>query len=153
MDGGWLTGACLLIRREIFDTLGGFDETYFLFCEDMDYCRRVVRAGWKLLYTREARVFHHEGKSAEQEPPAWMRMVTLASLLHYLDGEPGRHRVALRRLFKLGYLGHVVLQTAESAIKTLAYALGGPRAAVAKHRRRLARNVRLLGYAARVARL
>ena len=38
---------------------------YFLFCEDMEYCRRVVRAGWKLLYTRDARISHHEGKSAE----------------------------------------------------------------------------------------
>ena len=152
-DTGFLIGACLLVRRDVFETLGGLDEAFFLFCEDMAYCRRVVRAGWKLLYTREARIFHHEGKSAEQEPPAGMRMVPLPSLLHYLDGEPARHRAALRRLFKLGYVGAVVLQTAESAFKTLAYALGGSRAAAAKHRGRLARNVRFLGYAARVARL
>lgn len=100
-DAGFLIGACLLIRRTVFEKLGGLDEAYFLFCEDMDYCRRVIRSGWKLLYTQEARIFHHEGKSAEQEPPASMRLVTLASLLHYLEGEPARHPVALRRLFKL----------------------------------------------------
>jgi GT2 family glycosyltransferase len=152
-DVGYLIGACLLVRREVFEALGGLDEAYFLFCEDMDYCRRVVRAGWKLLYTTDTRIYHHEGKSAEQEPPAWMRVVTLSSLLHYLDGEPVRHPAALRRLFKLGYLGNVVLQAAESGVKTLAYALAGSSAAAAKHRRRLGRSVRFLGHAARVSRL
>jgi GT2 family glycosyltransferase len=151
-DTGFLIGACLLIRREVFETLGGLDEAYFLFCEDMEYCRRALRAGWKLLYTRQTRVFHHEGKSAEQEPPAWMRMVTLASLLHYLDGEPARHPLARRRLFKFGYVGAVVLRAAASAVKVLAYALAGSGAA-AQHRRRLARNLRFLAYTTRVARL
>lgn len=149
---GFLIGACLLIRRDVFERLGGLDEAYFLFCEDMEYGRRVIRAGFKLLYTRQARVFHHEGKSAEQEAPAWMRLVTLASLLHYLDGEPARHGVALRRLFKLGYVAAVVAQAGASALKALAYTLLGSGAAT-KHRRRLARNVSFLAYTARVARL
>ena len=152
-DVGFLIGACLLIRRDVFVQLGGLDEGYFLFCEDMDYCRRAIRAGWKLLFTGEARVLHHEGKSAEQEKPAWMRIVTLASLLHYLEGEPARHGAALRRLFKIGYLGHVAGQTVESALKSVVYTLGGFRAGAHKHRRRLARNLQLLARAHRVARL
>jgi GT2 family glycosyltransferase len=119
----------------------------------MEYCRRVVRAGWKLLYTSDARIYHHEGKSAEQEAPAWMRMVTLSSVLRYLAGEPTRHPVALRRLFKTGYLAQVAFQAGESALKTVAYGIVGGRPAAEKHRRRCARAVRFLGYAARVARL
>jgi N-acetylglucosaminyl-diphospho-decaprenol L-rhamnosyltransferase len=152
-DVGFLIGACLLVRREVLETVGALDEGYFLFCEDMEYCRRVVRAGWKLLYTEDARIGHHEGKSAEQEAPAWMRMVTLASVLRYLGGEPARHPVVLRRLFKAGYLAQVAVQAGESAVKTVAYGLVGARAASDKHRRRLARSVRFLAYAGRVARL
>jgi hypothetical protein len=151
--GGFLIGACLLIRRDVFVRLGGFDERYFLFYEDMEYCRRVLRAGVKLLYTHESHVFHHEGKSAEQEKPAWLRLVTLASLLHYLDGEGNPHGAALRRLFKLGHLAEVVRQTLESALKSVGYALGGSREAAAKHRRRLGRNLRFLAQARRVTRL
>ena len=151
-DVGFLIGACLLVRREVLDTVGDLDEGYFLFCEDMEYCRRVVRAGWKLLYTADARVHHHEGKSAEQETPASMRMVTLASMLRYLEGEPTRHPRALRRLFKAAYLAEVALQAGESALKSIFYGIVG-RAAAAKHRRRCARAVRFLGYVGRVVRL
>jgi GT2 family glycosyltransferase len=152
-DVGFLIGACLLVRREVLETVGALDEGYFLFCEDMEYCRRVVRAGWKLLYTADARVHHHEGKSAEQEPPASMRMVTLASMLRYLEGEPTRHPRAMRRLFKAAYLAQVALQAGESALKSIVYGIAGPDAAAAKHRRRCARSVRFLRHAGRVARL
>ena len=152
-DGGFLIGACLLIRRGVFTQVGGLDEGYFLFCEDMDYCRRAIQAGWKLLLTSEARVLHHEGKSAEQETPASMRLVTLASLLHYLEGEPARHGATLRRLFKIGYLGQVTAQTLESALKSVVYTVGGARDGAHKHRRRLTRNLQLLARTGRVARL
>jgi GT2 family glycosyltransferase len=152
-DVGFLIGACLLIRREVLESVGALDEGYFLFCEDMEYCRRVLRAGWKLLYTTDARIQHHEGKSAEQEPPAVMRIVTVASILRYLEGEPARHPRALRRLFKATYVAKMGVQVGESALKSIVYALAGRRAAAAKHRRRCAGATRFLTSAGRVARL
>lgn len=53
---GWLSGACLLVRQQVLDAVGPLDPGYFMFCEDVEYCRRVIRAGWKLLYTRKVQI-------------------------------------------------------------------------------------------------
>ena len=42
----WVSGACFLARRSALEELGGFDESYFMFAEDMDLCWRAHRAGW-----------------------------------------------------------------------------------------------------------
>lgn len=142
---GWLIGACLLIRRDLLNAIGGLDEGYFLFCEDTDYCRRAIRAKRRLLYTHETSVLHHEGKSAEQERPSAMRLAALRSLLYYLEGDrPGRARV-LKPLFKVCFLASLFYQCFESGVKAGLYALAARREQAAKHRRRLARNADFLG--------
>ena len=60
----WLSGACMLIRRSVFEQLGGFDEDFFLYCEDTDLCRRVWDAGHLVRYVPEARVEHIGGASS-----------------------------------------------------------------------------------------
>jgi len=55
---GWLSGACLLVRRPLFDDLGGFDERYFMYFEDVDLGHRISRAGWVNLYHQSATVVH-----------------------------------------------------------------------------------------------
>jgi len=62
----WLVGAALLVRREALDQVGGFDEGYFMYSEELDWCRRAVTAGWKAAYFAGAQVVHLEGKSSEQ---------------------------------------------------------------------------------------
>ncbi len=57
----WLTGACLWIPREVWDRVGGFDEDYFLYWEDVDFSRRVVRVGARLAVVPSARAVHDEG--------------------------------------------------------------------------------------------
>lgn len=64
MLGAFLSGACLLIRRELFIELGGFDPRIFLFYEDDDLCRRVTDAGYGLHYVEEATVRHLRGGSS-----------------------------------------------------------------------------------------
>jgi glycosyltransferase involved in cell wall biosynthesis/SAM-dependent methyltransferase len=59
-----VTGACLMIRRELFLQLAGFDESYRNGVEDIDLCLRVRAAGWKVVYEPKAVVFHLEGQSA-----------------------------------------------------------------------------------------
>ncbi|MHC4844969.1 MAG: glycosyltransferase family 2 protein [Planctomycetota bacterium] len=61
-------GAALMIRRELWEKLGGFDPELWLFFNDVDLCRRIREAGYDLAYVAEARVLHHEGKSTEQLP-------------------------------------------------------------------------------------
>lgn len=58
------SGACLLLRREVLDTVGMLDEQIFMYFEDMDYCMRIRQAGWKLYYLPQAEVVHLVGASS-----------------------------------------------------------------------------------------
>jgi N-acetylglucosaminyl-diphospho-decaprenol L-rhamnosyltransferase len=64
----WLSGACLLLRRSAFDEVGGFDESYFMYAEEVDLCWRLARAGWKAVYAPAAEVTHVQGLSTEAHP-------------------------------------------------------------------------------------
>ncbi len=62
----WVVGAALLVRRAALDQVGGFDEGYFMYSEELDLCRRIKAAGWEIHYFPHAQIIHHEGKSSEQ---------------------------------------------------------------------------------------
>jgi ADP-heptose:LPS heptosyltransferase/glycosyltransferase involved in cell wall biosynthesis len=55
-----VTGACLLVRRAVFDRLGGFDERFGIVCNDTDFCLRCLASGWRVIYTPHATLIHHE---------------------------------------------------------------------------------------------
>jgi len=57
----WLSGACLLTRKEILEDVGFFDENFFIYFEDIDLCFRIRKKGLKLLFLPQARVFHRGG--------------------------------------------------------------------------------------------
>jgi N-acetylglucosaminyl-diphospho-decaprenol L-rhamnosyltransferase len=59
----WLTGASLMIRHEVIEEIGLFDEGYFLYFEEVDFCLRARRAGWSCWHVPDSRVIHLEGKS------------------------------------------------------------------------------------------
>lgn len=65
---GYLQGSCLLFRRDAFEEMGGFDESYFLFSEEVDLQRRLRDRGWKRAFVAEAVITHDHGKSMEQDP-------------------------------------------------------------------------------------
>jgi hypothetical protein len=71
----WVSGACLMVRRDVIERLGTFDEGYFLFVEDMDWCRRMRDAGWSVAYVPDAVVTHHIGASRGPVPAGlvWAR--------------------------------------------------------------------------------
>jgi N-acetylglucosaminyl-diphospho-decaprenol L-rhamnosyltransferase len=65
-----LTGACLMFRREAFTAVGPFDARFFLYCEDVDWCLRARKAGWKLLFVPEVEITHSKG-AASRTHSAW----------------------------------------------------------------------------------
>jgi len=62
----WLVGAALMIRRETWQQVGPLDEGFFMYFEELDWCRRCRAAGWEIHFLPTAQVIHHEGKSSEQ---------------------------------------------------------------------------------------
>lgn len=61
----WTSFACALIRREVFEQIGLMDESYFMYFDDIDFCRRARRAGWDILHWPEAHVVHLRGGSGD----------------------------------------------------------------------------------------
>ena len=65
---GWVSGSCFLARREALEQLGGFDESYFMYCEEMDLCWRAHHAGWGVGFAGTAEVTHIQGVSTARHP-------------------------------------------------------------------------------------
>ncbi len=63
----WLVGAAFLARRAAIDATGGFDESFFLYGEELELCHRMRRHGWDVRYVPEATVIHHEAASTSQD--------------------------------------------------------------------------------------
>ena len=64
----WVTGACLWIRREVYNRVGGFDEGFFMYCEDVDLCYRVSQLGFQCWFFPEGPIVHYGGKSPVPRP-------------------------------------------------------------------------------------
>lgn len=65
-DVDWVSGACFMTRRDVFEQMDGFDEQFFLYWEDADFCRRVAGAGFRRMYVPYFSVRHVDGRSAER---------------------------------------------------------------------------------------
>jgi GT2 family glycosyltransferase len=78
----WVTGCCLLVRRDCLQDLGGFDEDFFLYYEDVDLCQRARARGWSVWYEPALRVVHHEPLHQRAVSPH-LRLLTRHSLLTY----------------------------------------------------------------------
>jgi len=62
----WVSGACMVVRKEALDQVGFMDERFFMYWEDVDLCGRMWRTGWKVVYFPRASVIHHVGGSSEK---------------------------------------------------------------------------------------
>lgn len=79
----WGGAACMLISRGTFEAVGGFDERFFMYCEDMDLCKRILDAGYRLRYIPEASAVHHWGKSTAQQPAPMLREAYRSRLYYF----------------------------------------------------------------------
>jgi GT2 family glycosyltransferase len=102
-------GACFAIRRGLFEQIGGFDEGYFMYYEDVELCRAVMAAGWKTFFLPQARVYHVGGQSTIQAVsrnfPELHR-----SMYRYFRRHHGRGAAWLAKLIVgVGELGKIIV--------------------------------------------
>jgi GT2 family glycosyltransferase len=79
----WLSGACMLARREALEAVDGFDERYFLYWEDADLCRRLRSRGWHVRYVPAARAVHRVGHSSRTARTSAIRAFHRSAYLYY----------------------------------------------------------------------
>ncbi len=95
---GWLSGACLLARREAVETAGLFDEDFFLYFEDIDLCRRIRERGFKLIFVPAVRVIHIGGAATSAQP--WRsRLEYRRSQLRFYEKHNSRNSLRFLKLY------------------------------------------------------
>jgi len=119
-DVDWVIGACLLIRREAWEQTGPLDEAFFMYSEELDWCRRLKQADWRVVYTPDAKVLHHAGQSSVQVVPARHIYFQSSKVLYFRK----HHGVAAGEALRIFLLGTYVCQL---CLETLKWALGHKR--------------------------
>jgi N-acetylglucosaminyl-diphospho-decaprenol L-rhamnosyltransferase len=84
----WVSGACLLVRRADADAVGGFDERYFMYTEDVDFCAAIRARGRRILFAPEVEVVHLRGRSAAAAPAATREAYRRSQLAFYEKHHP-----------------------------------------------------------------
>ena len=120
---GWLSGSCLLLRRKAFDAVGGFDERFFMYMEDVDLGDRLGRGGWLNVYVPAAEILHDKGHSTGREPARNLRAHHDSTYIYLSD----RHKTWWQAPLRWTMKGALLVRA---------------RAAVHKSRRELAKGVR-----------
>ena len=110
----WLVGACLMTRQEVIAQIGYMDEAFFMYSEELDWCRRIKEAGWRIIYLPEAQIIHHVGKSSEQAETE--RHVNFQrAKLRYFRKYHGRLPTDLIRItLLLNYVWQLLLEVAKA---------------------------------------
>ncbi len=92
---GWVSGSCFLARRAALEELGGFDEAYFMYAEDMDLCWRAHNGGWGVGFAGTAEVTHVQGVSTARHPYRMMLEHHRSALRFTFRTTKGWRRAAL----------------------------------------------------------
>jgi GT2 family glycosyltransferase len=110
----WQAGCCLLVRADLLKRLGGFDERFYYYYEDVDLCHRIWRAGYPILYTPDVTITHLGGQSTQNFRVAFeldKYRNRYRYFYKYFGGEGARHcRHAALAWIWIRYAGHRLVQ-------------------------------------------
>jgi len=100
-----IAGACVMIKRELFERVGGFSTDYFMYAEDIDLCHKTQALGLKNYYLADATVVHHGGGSSQEAPSDFAVILMRESILRFLAKTRGRTHAGLYRIAMLTVAG------------------------------------------------
>jgi GT2 family glycosyltransferase len=92
-------GAFLMTRRRVIDEVGPLDENFFVWFEEVDFCRRVKQAGWKVYYTPEVEIIHYGSQSFKQVLPFKKQKMYNNSMLYYFQKHHSKTAWRILRFF------------------------------------------------------
>jgi N-acetylglucosaminyl-diphospho-decaprenol L-rhamnosyltransferase len=115
-----VSGALMLLPRRLFQQLGGFDEGYFLHCEDLDLCRRVRDLGYQVLLAGDVRVQHGKGSSSRHRPVFVSRYKHRGMWRWFRQHDPAAANPWLAGAVWLGIWAHFLLQVPGQCWRRLA---------------------------------
>lgn len=116
---GWLSGSCLLLRWSAFDAVGGFDERYFMYLEDVDLGDRLGRAGWENVYCPAALIGHDQGHSAGAHLDLMLPAHHDSAYRFLADRHPAPWMAPLRIVLWLGLKARAAVALAASRVRPL----------------------------------
>jgi GT2 family glycosyltransferase len=114
-DVDWVQGAALFVRRDVIEQVGGMDEQFFMYSEELDWCRQIKDAGWRIVYYPEAQVVHHGGKSSDQVVAARHIYFQTSKVLYFRK----YHGAWVGELLRLFLLENYTWQLAVESVKWL----------------------------------
>ena len=92
----WVTGAAMMVQRSVFEQIGGFDEHYFMYFEDVDFCKRIALAGYSIDYLPQISLVHFKGKSYNESDAKIPLEYRRSQLRFYDKFKPFPERFAIR---------------------------------------------------------
>lgn len=104
----WVTGACMMVRREAYEAVGGMDERFFLYFEDVDWCYRMKKQGWKVCYAHSSEMKHHYRRESARLLPDRKLISHLLSTFRFYDKWSSAMHSLKRERRALGILGTVL---------------------------------------------
>jgi len=113
-----ISGACILVWRELFEKVGGFSEEYFMYSEDIDLCYKIRQTGYPAYYTPTTRLTHLGGSSSDQAPSNFSTVMMRHSTSLYLRLHHGAFKAAAyRAAMGISALGRLLLITPQRLLR------------------------------------
>jgi len=97
-----VSGACLMLKHTVMDQVGMLDEDFFMFYEEIEWCWRIRKAGWKVMYVPQARVVHHWMASVRQQNWAMTARLFQSALIYYKKTAGLSSQLAIRLVMLIG---------------------------------------------------
>ncbi|NWF70448.1 MAG: glycosyltransferase family 2 protein [Chloroflexi bacterium] len=112
----WVQGSALLARRAVYEQIGGLDEGYVMYSEELDWCKRAKGAGWRVVYFGGAQIIHHGGKSTEQAAARKHIHFQQSKLRYFRKYHSAGLALALRLFLLLSYAAQIGIEGVKSLL-------------------------------------